>query len=95
MQWLLDHIVCYFQTALHLAINAVVAGVGGLASLIVGLLPNMPGYPAIPSLVQTGIGYAYYVCDVGWIIAYIGTFFGLMGAVFVVMIPLRWAKAAD
>jgi hypothetical protein len=95
MQWLIDHIVCYFQTALHLAVNAVVAGLGAFWGLIVGLLPDMPGYPDVPSAVTTAVGYAYYGFDVGWLIAYLASFGALMAAVFLVMIPLRWIKAAD
>lgn len=95
MQWLLDHIVCYFQTAIHYAVNAIVVAVGATIGVIVNLLPDMPGYPSIPSYAQTAMKFAYYLMDFGWLLGYIATFFALMTGVFAVSIALRWMRVIE
>jgi hypothetical protein len=95
MTWLITHIVCYFKTALFVTVNAVVASIGGLISWVLNLLPTMPQAPSVPGPLQDGMSLVGYYFDVGWLVAYITGFFLLMGVVFLVMIPLRWVKAAD
>ncbi len=95
MQWLIDHIVCYFQWGIILAANVIIAGFGSLWGALVAVMPDLPGYPPIPDAVQEGLAWGYFIFDFGWLLAYLATFFTLMGAVFVLMIPLRWLRAVD
>ncbi len=95
MQWLLDNLVCYVKTAFTFVLNETVEAIGALYGVMVGALPAMPGYPDTPAFVVTAMEWAYYIFDVGWILGYVATFFVLMGALFLVMIPLRWIKAVD
>jgi hypothetical protein len=95
MQWLLDHFVLYIEQGVVYVINAVIAALGSFIATVLGLLPNMPSQPTLPGAITDAARVAYEAADVGWLIAYVAVFFGLMALVFVVMIPLRWIKATD
>jgi hypothetical protein len=95
LQNIVDMFVCWVKTGVVDVANLLFAGLGAFWGSIVGLLPSMPGYPDVPSAVTTAVGYAYWAFDVGWLVAYLAIFGGLMAAVFVLMIPLRWLKAAS
>lgn len=95
MSWLFGHIVGYIEEAAVWVANAVISSLGAFISYIVGLLPSMPGQPSMPAYIGDTVAVMYQVCDVGWLLAYIASFFTLMAAVFLLMIPLRWIKAAD
>jgi hypothetical protein len=95
MQWLLDHFVLYIEQGFIFVANALIASLGSFLGVISGLLPSMPGQPSIPGAITTAMRVAYEAGDVGWLLAYIATFFALMAGVYLVMIPLRWIKAAE
>lgn len=95
MQWLLDHFVLYIEQGFIFVANALIASLGAFLGVVSALLPDMPGQPAIPAAISTAMRVAYEAFDVGWLLAYIVMFFGLMAAVYLVMIPLRWVKAAE
>jgi hypothetical protein len=95
MQWLLDHFVTYIEEGFVYVVNAVISALGAFMAFVLNLLPGMPSQPTIPSAITTASRVAYEACDVGWLLAYISTFLTLMASVFVIMIALRWIKAAD
>jgi hypothetical protein len=90
-----DRLVCYIQTAATLALNALIAAVGAIWAWAVGLLPAMPSVPSLPELLLDGADVAGWLFDVPWLLTYLAGYFVLIGAVFVVLIPLRWLKAVD
>ena len=95
LQALLDNIVCYFQKALTLFANTILAGIGALWGAIVALLPDMPAFPSVPSYVGEAISFMYYITDIGWLLTYITVFGGLFITLVMIRIPLRWAKGAE
>jgi hypothetical protein len=98
LDWLagvVDKLVCYVQTAATLALNALIAALGAFWGFIVGLLPEMPGVPPLPGLMATAAGYVAWFVEVEWLVYYLGLFFSLLGAVMLLLIPLRWLKAVD
>ena len=95
MDTLVTYFVCWVETAVVTVLNWVILALGSLWLAVVTLLPDMPAHATLPSFVVTAVGYMNYVLDVAWLVAWVGTFFGMVGAVFLVMIPLRWIKAAD
>jgi isoprenylcysteine carboxyl methyltransferase (ICMT) family protein YpbQ len=92
---LLNGIVCFIETAVITVLNLAIVALGALWEVLIGLLPNMPDHPTLPSFVVQGVRWANYVVDLPWIIGYMASFFALMAGLWAIMIPLRWLKAAD
>lgn len=95
MQWLLDNIVCYFQAALYLAVNGVVAALGALASALFLALPDMPAEPPIPADIQNALSHADYYLPLTFVLELAVITSALWLAIFIVKIPLRWARVVE
>ena len=77
-------------------VNAFIASVGATAGTLIGLLPNMPGFPTIPwaAGMLTWFNYGEYWFPFSYLLIVITTIIGLWMAWYVISIPLRWFKVA-
>lgn len=91
----LDKFVCFVKTALVEVVNLLISGIGALWEAVVDLLPDMPGQPDLPSQIDQAIWLMNEITDVGWLVAYVVTFFVMFGTLLGVMVALRWIRAAE
>lgn len=90
-----DNIVCWFQTALVLAANAIVVALGVLWGAMIDLLPDMPAAPVLPGAFSTALGYLNWMADVPFLVGVFAATMALYGAWRLVEIPLRWVKVIE
>lgn len=95
MGWLLGHFVSYIKEGVVWVVQQCINTLGAWFLLLLNALPPMPSQPSLPSFMSDAISWAYYLFDFGWLLAYLTTFFGLIAALFLLMIALRWAKVID
>jgi hypothetical protein len=60
----LSQIVCWIETALLVAFNAVIAALAYLLAAALGLMPNLPAFPDVPDEVLNIIGWVAWVFPV-------------------------------
>jgi hypothetical protein len=98
LQWLVDffaQLVCWIMTALVLALNLVLDGLGALIETLVALLPDMPSdsIPAVPAEITTAAAWVNWFFPVSTV----SNFFIFLLAAWLlwqaVAIAMRWAKA--
>lgn len=95
LRTIVELFVCWVQTGLTLAFNAVIAGLGALWGFVVGLLPDMPEAPTLPAVIETGFQWVNWAIPFAWFLGYFATYLILVVAVFAVMTLLRWLKVVE
>jgi hypothetical protein len=95
---LLSGILCVLKTAatgvlwaLVTATNLLIAAVGSLASVTLGLLPTMPAAPTPPP--GSVLSVVNYFLPLGGLVAGLAVFVSVWLAFLVIRIPLKWIKA--
>jgi len=89
---LVGNILCWFQTALVLTVNALVVALAALISLVLGLLPAFPSV-SLPSPFVDGVNWVGYWFPMTWFLANMLVFLVVSVAWWGLSIPLRWARA--
>lgn len=103
--WLHDFVasfVCLVKSAIIGALNLITGAIEAVAQAAINALPNVPAPPdfasaTLPGGTQLGtvLGWVNYGFPVGTLIAALTTASGIVLAVYVANIALRWARAVE
>lgn len=93
LQNIVDFFVCWIQTGVTLVINAVIAALGLLAQGALAVAPEMPTSPSMPPDVANALAAANYYLPLTFALTLLVLSAGLILAIWVLKIPLRWIKA--
>jgi len=90
---IVDHFVCWVQTAVVTVINDTINALAALVGVIVIALPDMPDLPSMPSWLVDGMGWVGYWFPISFLLTLLAVVITLRVVWMAVQIPLRWAKA--
>lgn len=94
LQNIVDFFVCWIQTGITLFVNLLIAGLGAAADAALSVAPGMPSSPSLPPDVAAALAAANYYLPLTFALTLIVLSAGLILAIWVLKIPLRWIKAA-
>jgi len=95
LQRIVDSFVCWVLTAIITAANWIILGLGTLLEGLLAALPPMPSMPGVPSAVSDAFAYGKYFFPVDFFLTLLALYVSLILVLWVIAIPLRWAKAID
>lgn len=95
LERIVGQFVCWIQIGIVSVINLLIAGVAAVWAMVVGVLPDMPVLE-LPDFLAGVFSFMGWLFPITWLLGtWLPTFLVLWAVILVIMIPLRWIKAAE